>query len=314
VLGVDGGGTKTLVVCVNKDKNVVGQFTSACTNHNSVGPESAHAALRAGIEGALKAAERSVEDVAAITLSMSGVDRPVDKEMVGTWVQEIFPTSVSYAVHNDAAAALASGTQGRLYGIVVISGTGTIAYGYNEKGDSLRAQGWGPLLGDTGSGYDIGLEVLKAVMRAKDGINPPTLLTAAVLSTLGVENEEDLIAWAYNKKDEGWQRIANLAALAHQCARKNDAKSIEIINSAAHSLFVAIQAVAKRLNLPTQGLPLVLAGGNLDHDDSLLAERLVALLHEHCPGVLPTRPIVSPAVGAALLGLKSLEAHSEASK
>jgi N-acetylglucosamine kinase-like BadF-type ATPase len=60
-----------------------------------------------------------------------------------------------------------SGTGGSLYGIVVISGTGMISYGYGATGESARAGGWGPLLGDIGSGYDIGLDVLRAIARSK---------------------------------------------------------------------------------------------------------------------------------------------------
>ena len=59
-----------------------------------------------------------------------------------------------------------SGTGGQLYGIVVISGTGMISYGY-ANGQSARAGGWGPALGDCGSGHDIGFEVLRAVVRSK---------------------------------------------------------------------------------------------------------------------------------------------------
>jgi len=250
--------------------------------------------------------------VAGITLGMSGVDRPADKEMVGKWIHEILPITVPFAIHNDATAALSSGTLGNLYGVVVISGTGMIAYGY-ANGESARGGGWGPLLGDIGSGYDIGLDVLRAIARSRDGINPPTLLTGAVLTLLGLQTEDELIPWVYNKKDEGWHRIANLASVAHQCARQKDAKAIEIIENAAQALIITIKAVATRLKLPTGpesppgGVPLILAGGNLDHDDSLLAEALVRLLRTQLPGVSPSRPVVVPAVGAALLSLRHLE-------
>jgi N-acetylglucosamine kinase-like BadF-type ATPase len=117
---------------------------------------------------------------------------------------------------------------------------------------------------------------------------------------------------AYNKKDEGWHRIANLASVAHQCARQKDPKALEIIETAAQSLLVSIKAVAERLHLPTGPgappgeVPLVLAGGNLDHDDSLLGEALVRLLAAQLPGVRAARPAVVPAVGAALLSLHHL--------
>jgi N-acetylglucosamine kinase-like BadF-type ATPase len=103
-----------------------------------------------------------------------------------------------------------TGTGGQLYGIVVISGTGMIASGFGPTGESARAGGWGPLLGDIGSGYDIGIDILRAVARSKvfnntygrinlnplqDGINPPTLLTGAVLSYLGLQKEDELIPW-----------------------------------------------------------------------------------------------------------------------
>jgi N-acetylglucosamine kinase-like BadF-type ATPase len=127
---------------------------------------------------------------------MSGVDRPADQEMVGKWIHEILPTTVPLAIHNDATVALSSGTGGKLYGIVVISGTGMIAYGYGN-GETARAGGWGPLLGDYGSGHDIGTEVLRAVVRSKDGINPPTLLTQAVFNLIGIQKEDELLPWVF---------------------------------------------------------------------------------------------------------------------
>jgi N-acetylglucosamine kinase-like BadF-type ATPase len=312
VLGLDGGGTKTMTVCMDKEKNVIGQFTSACSNHNSVGPDLAREAIHAGIMGALSAAGKTTNDVAAITLGMSGVDRPADKEMVGKWIHDILPITTPLSIHNDATAALASGTGGRLYGIVVISGTGAISYGYGPTGESARAGGWGPTLGDQGAGYDIGQEVLRAVVRAKDGVDPPTLLTQALFSHLNLTKEDELIPWAYNKQDQGWQRVANIAAVAHQCARQKDPKAMEIIENTAKALLAYIKAVATRLKLPAGpespagGVPLVLAGGNLDHDDSLLADALVRLLATHLPGTRPARPTVAPAVGAALLALAHL--------
>jgi len=302
-IGVDGGGTKTLTICVDSHKKEIARHLSGCTNKNSVGDDQAKLNLNEGILGVLAAASRSAADVGGITLSISGVDRPQDKEQVGGWLGEILP-GVPYAIHNDAVAALASGTEGVLYGIVVISGTGMIAYGYNSKGEFTRAGGWGPLLGEVGSGYHIGSLVLKAICTAKDEINPPTALAGKVLNTLGLEKEDDLITWAYAKNDEGWQRIAKLAKDAHECAKAGDAVAISILESAVDNLVQAAKAVEKRLGL-TSEYPFVLAGGNLDHDGSLLAEILIKRLATQLPLARPTRPKVDPATGAALLSLVS---------
>lgn len=64
--------------------------------------------------------------------------------------RDIFPTQVKLYVRNDAVAALASGTMGKLHGCVLIAGTGTIAYGFTEDGREARAAGAGPVLGDWG--------------------------------------------------------------------------------------------------------------------------------------------------------------------
>ena len=83
-----------------------------------------------------------------------------------------------------------SGTLGCLYGIVVISGTGTISLGFNKNGERTRSSGWGPLLGDDGSGYQISFQALKAVVQQHDKRGPPTKLTEAILGELKISNPE----------------------------------------------------------------------------------------------------------------------------
>jgi len=298
-IGVDGGSTKTLMVCLDESKKVLGRFFSGCTNKNSVGDDLAKLHLKEGIFGVLGAAARAPNDVAGITLSISGVDRPHDKELVSSWVNEFLP-AVPLSIHNDAVAALASGTEGVLYGIVAISGTGMITYGYNSKGEFTRAGGWGPMLGEVGSGYSMGFNVLKAICTAKDEITPSTQLTQKVLEVLQIQKEEDLISWVYAKHDEGWQRIAKLSKEALECAKAGDEVAIQILEDAASSIVVAAKAVEKRLNL-TEPYPFVMAGGNIDRDGSLLTEILVKQIAVRLPLARPIRPKVEPAIGAALL-------------
>lgn len=101
-------------------------------------------------------------------LGMAGVDRPDDKKIVQDWIAEFFGRSLPVDITNDGVVALASGTGGHKHGIVVISGTGCIALGFYQGagGEQKRASGWGPLLGDEGSGFAIGQNALVAIARA----------------------------------------------------------------------------------------------------------------------------------------------------
>ncbi|KAG9157980.1 hypothetical protein Leryth_000161, partial [Lithospermum erythrorhizon] len=120
----------------------------------------------------------------------------------------MFPTNVKLFVQNDAVAALASGTMGKLHGCVLIAGTGTIAYGFTEDGREARAAGAGPILGDWGSGYGIAAQALTAVVRAHDGRGPCSALTSIILETLNLTSPDELVGWVYS--DPSWARIAAL--------------------------------------------------------------------------------------------------------
>ncbi len=137
------------------------------------------------------------------------------------WVQEAIPAAI-VNVHNDAIAALASGTMGRLHGIgtlmiawlpmfvsvsVLISGTGMICYGRLSNGTETRVGGWG-VYTDGGSGYNIATEILKAVWASYDGSGPKTALEQAVLDLTGLEKQDQLIPWTYGP-DSSWARIAS---------------------------------------------------------------------------------------------------------
>src|SRR5690606_34967862 len=152
VMGIDGGATKTIAVVVDKHREMCGRSQSGPTNWNSVGLEKARDNLRQAIRGALAKAGRKPDEINAVCVGASGVDRPHDRAQLAGWLRELFPSTM-LAVHNDAVIALASGTGGDVYGVVLISGTGMIVYGFDRMGHRQRAGGWGALLGDPGSGY-----------------------------------------------------------------------------------------------------------------------------------------------------------------
>eukprot|EP01114_Cavostelium_apophysatum_P009167 TRINITY_DN2224_c0_g1_i1.p1 TRINITY_DN2224_c0_g1~~TRINITY_DN2224_c0_g1_i1.p1 ORF type:complete len:350 (+),score=54.09 TRINITY_DN2224_c0_g1_i1:86-1051(+) len=312
-IGIDGGGTKTSTCALDVESGKsLGIAKTPSSNWNSVGVEKAKEALRSGIDEAAKTANAELRDIVSICLSMAGVDRPADKDKVISWVNEMLPhvQNKDIHVHSDAVAALAGGTNGQLYGVVVISGTGMISYGFDKSANSKRAGGWGPLLGDEGSGYAIASDVLRAVVSAQDGRGPRTQLLDDVLTKLKLPDATQLIPWAYDESDRSWAKFAALAPIAYDCANKGDQVALAILDNAADKLAATIDAVVKGLQLDTNAdFPLVLAGGNLTHENSILAKLLKERLRKAYPNSVITHPTVDAEVAAALLAANQYKSH-----
>ncbi|XP_028105870.1 N-acetyl-D-glucosamine kinase-like isoform X2 [Camellia sinensis] len=159
VLGLDGGTTSTVCICMPlipytdllpDPIPVLARSIAGCSNHNSVGETAVRETLEQVMADALSRSGSNRFAVRAVCLAVSGVNHPTDQQRILSWLREIFPSHVRLYVQNDAVAALASGTMGKLHGCVLIAGTGTIAYGFTEDGREARAAGAGPILGDWG--------------------------------------------------------------------------------------------------------------------------------------------------------------------
>jgi len=285
VIGIDGGATKTNVVAVDiKTKEPIAHWKGPCTNINSVGPAAVKAALTEGIAYVTKEAHSDGAHVLGIALGLSGIDRPENQEEVKRWIHEIVPQAgdLKIGAYNDAIAALASGTLGHLENsIVLISGTGVIAWGYDDKKNQKRAAGWGPLMGDEGCGYQIGYDVLRHSAFSADGRGPATELLPALLQHLKLSQADDLIPWCYSSDRVEWARFADLAPLAAICAKKGDKVAQSIVDNAVHQLFITLSAVIRDLGLDkAETFTVVLSGGNLTHEGSIYAQGIIAKIEE----------------------------------
>lgn len=167
----------------------------------------------------------------------------------------------------------------------------------------------GPLLGDRGSGFDIGQQICISVLAAHDQRIPPTLLTHHLLDFLKLNSAEQLIGFAYLQDPASWEKWANLAPLAAECAKKGDETAKQILKQAASALATHIRHVENRLGLSQHPpFPIALCGGNLAHEGSLLAEYLANMLKETYADKAEIRfPKVDPAEAAALVALNKLK-------
>jgi len=255
VLGIDAGGTKTVCQLADGQGDVLAEARRGGANLQAAGELEVEKVLHDVMEEAI--GELDVRP-AAICLGIAGVDRPDDARVMREIMKRI-GYKARVLIVNDALVALEAGAPS-LPGIVLVAGTGSIAYGRNEHNQSARAGGWGYVLGDEGSGYWIGRAALRAVLREADRRGPATQLTGLLLHYYGVARAQDLIAQVY----QGALRPSAIAALA-QCVQgafsNGDAVAIGILRGAADQLESSAISVARRLELLGSAFPFVLAGG-----------------------------------------------------
>ena len=256
VLGIDAGGTKTVCQLANDSGEVLAEARRGGANLQATGELEVEKVLHEVMEEAI--GDHDVRP-AAICLGIAGVDRPDDARVMESLMRRI-GYKAKVLVVNDALIALETGAPGGQPGVVIISGTGSIAYGRNENNQAARAGGWGYMLGDEGSGYWIGRAALRAVLREADRRGPATQLTGLLLNYYGVTRAQELIAQVYH----GGLRPTAIASLA-QCVQgafsDGDGVAIGILRSAADQLESSGLSVARRLELVGSEFPFVLSGG-----------------------------------------------------
>ena len=296
VLGIDAGGTKTVCLLADESGRVLAESHGAGANLQASGELAVEKVLHQVMEDTL--AQRDVRPD-AICLGIAGVDRPNDAQAVQGIMRRIgFKARVT--VVNDALVALVAGA-GEQAGVVIVAGTGSIAYGVDASKRACRAGGWGYLLGDEGGGYWIGRAALSAVVRAFDGRGPATRLTELVLAEMHLATPSDLIHAIY---DRGLQRplLAGLAAVVQEAMLAGDAVAADILARAAEELVAAAASVVTRLGMRGDVFPTILAGGIFRAIPALSAD-VCQRMAEVAPRSEVRSLDVEPARGAVTLAL-----------
>jgi N-acetylglucosamine kinase-like BadF-type ATPase len=296
VLGIDAGGTKTACLLADESGRVLAEARAGGANLQASGELEVEKVLHRVMEDAI--GDRDIRPD-AICLGIAGVDRAGDAEAVRSIMRRIgFKTRV--LVVNDALVALTAGA-GDNPGVVIVAGTGSIAYGRDGTGHAARSGGWGYLLGDEGGGFWIGRAALAAVVRQYDGRGPATLLTDLVLDEMHLSNPTELIHAVY---DSGPHRraIAGIASVVQRAADRGDAVAAEILAHAGTELTAAAASVIGRLGMRGDVFRTVLAGGIFRALPSLAAD-VERRLSEVAPRAEAHVLEVEPAVGAVRLAL-----------
>jgi N-acetylglucosamine kinase-like BadF-type ATPase len=296
VLGIDAGGTKTMCLLADEQGRIVSEARGGGANLQAAGELEVEKVLHRVMDAAI--GDRDIRPT-AICLGIAGVDRPEDTAAVESIMRRIgFKAKV--IVVNDALVALVAGAEDR-EGVVVVAGTGSIAYGRDGSGRAARAGGWGYLLGDEGGGFWIGRAALTAVVRQFDGRGPATRLTPMILDHLDLSTPKQLIHEIYYR-DVHRHTIAGIAGLVQRAMEEHDAIAADILSRAGTELASAAASVIGRLEMRGSAFPTVLAGG-IFRGIPWLVNDVTRRLSEIAPRTYVRKLEVEPAVGAVRLAL-----------
>lgn len=309
-LGVDGGGTKTEAVIVDKDCRVLGSGRADGSNVHNFPIDSAMEHIRlatnAAVANMYKNHEISMSSgFKASCIGIAGLDGPEDRDKIAHFFTD--SPLVHWPIHsekilitNDGLIGLKSGTD-KQWGVCLVSSTGSNCYGLNQAGKEAIAGDWGHLLGDQGSSYAMGLKIIRIIMKEYDGRRPTTILTEKTLSYLKMKTISELVAFMYS----GQTPVKAIASLAHLYDDPDVSENedlLKIVRSCGQELILAYQSVIQRLELVSDAFPVVLIGGLFNLTEKL-TNPVTARIKEMSPQAEIILPSEIPAIGAAKLAI-----------
>ncbi len=304
VLGVDGGGTRTSAWLADAEGKVLGRSEAGPSNPLKAGLESAAREILLAARLARRKAGLPGAQLEAVCVGLAGTDRaPLHRQLLA-WLRRAIPAR-HHLLTSDAAIALEAAI-GDSAGIMVIAGTGSIAYGRNERGEILRSGGWGSVFDDAGSGYDIGRKAISASLRALDGRGPSTRLRQDLCRSLGLRDISEAILKEQKLTPAA---IAALLPLVLEASRRRDRVAIQLCEEGARDLADLAIALIERFHWLDLDVPVICAGG-VFQSSARVRKTFWRHVHARAPKVhirLLSRPAVAGAVEMARKLVSPLE-------
>lgn len=279
VVGVDGGGTKTRVLVADQQGNPLIDIEGPGSAVRPGQAERSAEVIAETLRRALAECEMTHVVPRVLNVGVAGVGR--ENERQALW-QALVSRELAEEtlVHPDATIALDDAFNDGP-GILLIAGTGSVCFGRGPTGQMGRCGGWGPNIGDEGSGAWIGRRALSVVAAASDGREPETALTGAVLTAAQVNDVNDLVAWSAQATPAV---LATLAPAVMSEAEAGDLRAGAILSLAVEELVLHVRALARLLFLDERAsAPVALTGGLLQRGTPI-RKRLEQRLRSATPG------------------------------
>jgi glucosamine kinase len=298
IVGVDGGGTKTKVIVADEQGH---ELASATGPGSAVRPgEAANSAdiIAQTVRDALIACDREGDTPRVLCAGLAGAGREAERLAVREALARL-EVADHIIVEPDAAVALEDAF-GDGAGILLVSGTGSSCFGRSPTGAFARCGGWGPNIGDEGSGAWIGRKALSVVTASVDGREPETPMLGALLTALELEDSDGLIGWAAHATPAA---LARLASTVITVAATGDQRANSVLTMAAEELVTHVRALARQLFSDERAaIPVALAGGLMERG-SYLRKLVEHRLKSAVPGATIRAEPVIPARGALRVAL-----------
>jgi N-acetylglucosamine kinase-like BadF-type ATPase len=339
IMGIDGGGSKTISLVANEQGCLLGYGSGGPVNSNFCQYPTAVESIRIAAQEALQNAGLQGKQIECLCISA-----PTEPDVISDAMEACGIRSAFRAAEGETPRWAARFWVDTHIGVTVDAGTGSLARGWSKDGRLASAGGWGPTLGDEGSGYWISLQAMKAVLQAHDGRILPTHLTQAVLDFYCMTDILDLVFQATQglvkmkshrrmgvAPDSGKEHVnavekstggLNFREITHQntlsrdevasfclavvqVAQKGDWKAVEILSEAGRELGQLAAAVIVRLRMETEEFAVVPFGGVFRAGNYLL-ETFKEKIHSVAGSASVVIPRFEPVVGALLLAINEL--------
>jgi len=306
VAGVDGGATQTRALVANTKGIMMGTGISGPSNFGSVPLKEIVKNIENAVDQAVGQSKIAQESLDSIFLGLAGILTDTDRNLIINAIRNSKKIKVSkITVDHDIRAALAGGLAGQ-EGIALVVGTGSSCYGRTEKGYDWMSGGWGHLLDDKGSAYDLGLQGLISVVRAGDGRGPKTNLSKLLLEKLNISHVSQMLNRVYVNGPSGKpmdkKEIAGLAKFVTMQARDGDKVAKTIVENGIKELTLMISTVQKKLTFAASPVSMIISGGTFE-GSTYLKSRLLEAIKTQLSDIKVQEPVFPPAVGSLLLSI-----------
>ena len=301
ILGVDGGGTKTRLIVADNAGHILTAVTGGPSAIARDSVDSAADTIAALASEALVAAGLSGESASVLCAGVAGAGREAPRRALQRALQSR-NVADDVIVTSDAHTALTDAF-GDGPGVLLIAGTGSIAFGRGPTGTDDRCGGWGPALGDEGSALWLARRALSAATASADGREPDTALLGALLTAAQCDEPDDLIAWAAAAEPA---EIAALAPVVFRTAENGDQRASTLSAMAAEELVIHVRTLARRLFGDERVAVSVAMTGGILGRGSMMRKLVEHRLKSAVPGAVVHHDEVDAARGAVKLARRGV--------